>query len=76
VKIVPHSVDSYNEAYVKSVDENEQTVYLYTTGKHRDKTVTDTTALLDGYITLTSLHSDMTDREENKKLEKIEFDLR
>lgn len=75
VKIVPHSVDSYDETYIKSVDENGQTIYQYTTGKHRDKTVTDTTAVLDGYITLTSLHFDMTDRDENIKLEKIEFDL-
>lgn len=75
VKVVPHSVNSYDETYIKTVGENGQTVYRYATGKHRDKTVTDTTAVLDGYITLTSLHFDMTDREENKKLEKIHLDL-
>ena len=76
VKVVPHSIDSYDETYIKSVDQKGQTVYQYTTGKHRDKTETDTTAVLDGYITLTSLHCDMTDRDENTKLEKIDFDLK
>lgn len=75
VKVVPHSVDSYDETYIKSIGENGQTVYQYTSGKHRDKTVTDTTAVLDRYITLTSLHFDMTDRKENKKLEKLHLYL-
>lgn len=75
VKVVPHSVNSYEEDYIQSDDENGQTTYQYTSGKHRDKTTTDTTAVLEGYITLTALHFDMTDIEENKKLEKMSFDL-
>ena len=75
VKVVPHSVNSYEESYMQSDDENGQTIYQYTTGKHRDKSITDTTAVLEGYITLTALHFDMTDTRANRKLEKIRFDL-
>ena len=75
VKIVPHSVNSYEEAYMQSDDESGQIIYQYTSGRHRDKTTTDTTAVLEGYITLTALHFDMTDTKVNRKLKKISFDL-
>lgn len=52
-------------------------IFEYLGGRHRDPTVTpaDTTSLLDGYITLTALHFDMTNHERNKSLSKISWKL-
>ena len=74
VKVVPHSTNSYEENYKLGKNGNGDIVYLYAGGKHRDKgRETDTTALLDGYITVTALHFDLTDVTENESLGKIEW---
>jgi len=74
VKVVPHTTNIYEEAYTKENDEYGHTRYVYTTGSHTDgNKETDITALLDGYITVSTLHFDMNDTEKNKKLEKTKW---
>jgi 5'-nucleotidase len=74
VKVVPHSINSYEENYKLGKNSTGDTVYLYAGGKHRDKgRETDTTALMDGYITITALHFDLTDSEQNQKLDTIKW---
>ena len=74
VKVVPHSTRGYDESYVTEQNDKGQTVYYYTGGPHRDKdAVIDTTSLIDGFITVTALHFDMTDIETNRRLEDIEW---
>ena len=74
VKVVPHSTKGYDESYTTDKNEQGQTVYYYTGGPHRDKdAITDTTSLIDGYITVTALHFDMTDRQVNRRLEDIDW---
>jgi 5'-nucleotidase len=74
VKVVPHTTNIYEETYLKQKDEYGHTRYAYTSGGHTDKnTVTDVTALLDGYITVTALHFDMNDVEKNKELKKTKW---
>jgi len=74
VKVVPHSINSYKEIYLKEVDENENNQYVYTSKGHNDKkTETDITALIDGYITVSALHFDLNDTKKNKELEKTKW---
>lgn len=75
VKVVGHSINGYKESYLKNVSKEGQTEYVYMSGKHLDKkSVTDVTALLDGYITVTALHFDMTDADMNKELKNIKWE--
>jgi 5'-nucleotidase len=76
VKVVPHSINPYEECYLKEKDERGNTQYVYASGRHNDKNeTTDITAVLDGYITVGALHFDMNDGEKNKDLEKIKWPL-
>jgi 5'-nucleotidase len=73
VKVVGQSTSGYHEHYVSLPNEQGQMVYQLGGGGHRDKmsACTDTTALIDGFITVTALHFDMTDHEGNRDLERI-----
>jgi 5'-nucleotidase len=74
VKVVPHTTNIYEETYLKEKDEYGHTRFVYTSGSHTDKdAVTDITALLDGYITVTALHFNMNDVEKNKELENTKW---
>lgn len=74
VKVVKHSINSYEECYIKEKDEHDNTRYVYSSGKHNDKNdTTDITAMLDGYITVTALHFNMNDLEKNRELEKTKW---
>jgi len=73
VKVVGQSTSGYHEHYTTGCNERGQTVYQLGGGNHRDEksACTDTTALIDGFITVTALHFDMTDPEGNRRLEQI-----
>ena len=74
VKVVSHSVNGYDESYATGKDEHGQTLYYYTGGKHRDKDdITDTTSLIDGFITVTALKFDMNDERTNQRLNNINW---
>jgi 5'-nucleotidase len=73
VKVVGQSTSGYHEHYTTRRNEHGQTVYQLGGGNHRDDEAacTDTTALIEGFITVTALHFDMTDHEGNQTLEQI-----
>jgi len=73
VKVVGQSISGYHEHYTTGRNEHGQTVYQLGGGGHRDEKTasTDTTALIEGFITVTALHFDMTDHEANRRLEEI-----
>jgi 5'-nucleotidase len=72
VRIVGQSTSGYYEHYTTRKNEQGQFVYQLDGGRHRDdqSATTDVTALLNGFITITCLHFDMTDHERNRELEK------
>lgn len=74
VKVVPQSTKGFQERYIKRKTEMGQLVYMLEGGEHNDEPdTTDTIALIDGYVTVTALHYDMTDHRRTKKLEKKKF---
>jgi len=75
VKVVAQSTSGYHEHYVSRPNERGQMMYQLGGGGHRDEKTacTDTTALIDGFITVTALHFDMTDHEGNQTLEQIKW---
>ena len=74
IKVVPQSTEGLHEHYLSSINELGQTVYQLAGGYHRlESTPTDTTALSEGYITVTALAPGMTDHKRNKKLLKIKW---
>ncbi len=77
VVVVPQSTGGLEENFRLQDNQQGQMIFEYLGGRHRDPTVTpaDTTSLMDGYITLTALHFDMTNHERNKSLSKIAWKL-
>ena len=75
VRVVGQSTSGYHEHYTTRKNEQGQTLYQLDGGRHRDDQAafTDVTALIEGFITLTCLHFDMTDYEKNSGLEQIEW---
>lgn len=75
VKVVAHSMNGFYEEYVSSKDEDGQTTYLYTSGKPNDDGLAamDTTALMDGFITVTPLRLNMNDSAQREHLDKIQW---
>ena len=74
-KVLPHSINGYHETYTTKKDEHGRTFYHFTSGDYKDisSASTDTTFLVDGYITVTALHFDLTDYKRNLDLERINF---
>ncbi len=75
VKVVAHSMNGFYEEYISSKDEDGQVTYLYTSGKPNDDGLTtmDTTALMDGFITITPLRLNMNDTAQREHLDKIQW---
>lgn len=69
VKVVPQSTGGFHERYVPQRNEQGQTVYKLEAGSHRhEDDSTDSTALADGYITITALSLGMTNKQKTAKL--------
>jgi len=69
--VVPQSTYGFEEKYRKKSDKYGRIVYQLTGGSHRDPEGgrwTDATALEDGYLTLTCLRQELTDKEGNDML--------
>ena len=74
VRIVPQSSKGFNEYYIRQQNEQGQTVYQLAGDPHvADEIPTDTTSLLEGFITVTALVPDMTDHRKTRELQKIEW---
>jgi broad specificity polyphosphatase/5'/3'-nucleotidase SurE len=79
VLIAPQSTHGFDEQYRVRIDDDGQRVYQLAGGHHRDPKDsgwTDTTALIDGYITLTCLRQELTDSEGNRLLTQKHFQLK
>jgi 5'-nucleotidase len=74
VKVVPQSTEGLHEHYIRQKNEQGQTVYKLAGGLHRaENTTTDTTALAEGFITITALAHDMTNHEKTRELQQIKW---
>lgn len=71
VLVTPQSTYGFDENYEVRTNDNGETIYQLTGGTHRDPKTEewmDTTALMAGYITVTSLKHDLTDNQGNEFL--------
>ena len=74
VKVVGQSTSGFEEYYVPRDDEQGKKVFKLMGSDYKlDGTLTDTHCLVDGYITVTSLHFDMTDYEKMQRLREIKW---
>ncbi len=74
VRVVPQSSKGFNEYYIRQQNDQGQTVYQLAGDPHvADEIPTDTTSLVEGFITVTALVPDMTDHHKTQELKKIEW---
>ena len=71
VRVVPQSSKGFDEYYIPQKNEQGQTVFQLA-GEHHlpDEIPSDTTSLMEGYITITALAPDMTDHRKTRELQK------
>lgn len=76
VIVVPHSTNGFYERYTSETNQGLQRSLTFEGCEHKDDGVVpmDTNSLADGFITITSLHCDLTDYQGNLLLEQIDFD--
>jgi 5'-nucleotidase len=61
VQVVPQATSGFHEYYIPQKNGDRETVFQLAGGAHRDEeTPADTTALAEGFITVTPLLPDMT----------------
>jgi 5'-nucleotidase len=69
VRVVPQATSGFHEYYVPQKNGKSETLFQLAGGGHRqEETPTDTTALEQGFITITPLLPDMTDHEKARAL--------
>jgi 5'-nucleotidase len=69
IRIVPQATSGFHEYYVPHANNSTELVFQLAGGTHREeKAPADTTALADGYVTVTALRPDMTDHEKTAAL--------
>jgi 5'-nucleotidase len=69
IRVVPQATSGFHEYYVPRQNGESELVFQLAGGRHREeKTPADTTALADGFITVTALRPDMTDHEKTAAL--------
>ncbi len=74
VRVVLQSSKGFDEYYIRQKNEQGQTVFqLAGEPHHTDETPTDTTSLVQGFITITVLAPDMTNHEKTRRLEQIKW---
>jgi len=74
VRVVPQSSKGFDEYYIRQKNEQGQTVFqLAGEPNHTYETPTDTTSLVEGFITITALAPDMTNHEKTRQLEQIKW---
>ncbi len=74
VRVVPQSSKGFDEYYIRQKNEQGQTVFQLAGGSHlNDGNPTDTTSLVEGFITITALAPDMTDHHKTDELQQIKW---
>jgi 5'-nucleotidase len=70
IRVVPQATSGFHEYYVPHPDAGAEAIFRLAGGAHREeKEPADTTALADGYITITPLLPDMTDHKKTLALQ-------
>lgn len=74
VKVVAQAMEGFREHYVRRKTQQGHIVYMLAGGLPNDGDgLTDSAALMEGYITVTSLKYDMTDHQRLEELKKIKW---
>ena len=74
VRVVPQSSKGFNEYYIREQNEQGQIAFQLAGNPHvADEIPTDTTSLMEGFITVTPLVPDMTDHSKMHDLQEIEW---
>jgi len=74
IRVVPQSSKGFDEYYIRQKNEQGQTVFQLAGNAHlADETPSDTTSLMEGFITVTALAPDMTDHERTRELQDIDW---
>jgi len=69
IRVVPQATSGFHEYYIPQSSGQSETVFQLAGGNYRDeKAPADTTALAEGFITVTPLLPDMTDHEKTAAL--------
>ena len=69
VRVVPQATSGFHEYYIAQRNGQSEMVFQLAGGDHRDeKAPADTTALAEGFITVTPLLPDMTDHQKTAAL--------
>jgi 5'-nucleotidase len=70
LRVVPQATGGFHEYYIPHKNGDSDVVFQLAGGKHRqEETPTDTTTLVEGYITVTPLRADMTDHGKTQALQ-------
>jgi 5'-nucleotidase len=74
IRVVPQSNSGFDEYYLEQINEHGQTVFKLAGKPHPPGEIpTDTSSLVEGYITITALAPDMTDYGKTKQLQQIDW---
>lgn len=75
IRVVPQSTEGFNEYYIHQKDGQGQSSFQLAGGSYRpEQSPTDTTALQEGYITITALAAGMTDQQRTRQLAQMEWE--
>lgn len=71
VRVVPQATSGFHEYYIPQGDAEAKTLFQLAGGGHRQEPLpVDTTALAEGFITVTPLRPDMTDHEKADRMKR------
>ncbi len=71
VRVVPQSTEGFHEQYIRKENDDGHLEFHLEGGPHRHEPIAkDTTALAEGYITVSALTADMTDHKNTEALKK------
>ena len=75
VKITSQGTSGFDEYYTAVVNQQGRTIYQLNGGSHRETAEgnIDVICLIEGFITVTGLHFNMTDYQKNSRLEEIDW---
>jgi len=74
VRVVPQSSEGFEERYLLQTNEHGQTVFQLTGSPRRtNNSLSDTAALIEGYIAVTVLAPDITNYEKTRRLQQLQW---
>ena len=74
IRVVPQSTGGFHEYYTPQKTEQGQDVFQLALGAPRfEENSTDTSSIIEGYITVTALAADVTDHKKTNDLKKVKW---